>query len=1227
MLRVLGPVEFDGAVLGPTARALLCRLVVASGRPVDGSALIGALWGDDAPRTAHKTLQGHVLRLRKALAASSSGAERIGIGFGPGGYVLSISDPMAVDLAQFDVLLAAADAARRKGDQGAAVTNLRAALGLWRGAPFGEFSDREWATIERRRLEERRAAGWEDLIDIELARGRHHSVIAELEPIVAAEPFRERAWEQLALALYRCSRQADALRAIQRARTALTRELGVEPGPGLKQLERRILDQDGSLVLDVGEPEHATTSPPTNAAFARADMPDSRRPPDGCAEESRVAGGVASEQSDRRLVAPLGDFWQPGPGEDVDAGDEPPALKGVLPTSLAVHVADPWVGRAGPSEVLGDAWRAALAGRLTTVLIAGEPGVGKTAFAARFASEAARGGALVLHGHSVEDAPVPYGAFAEALEQLVVSASGRMLADHVRDHGSEICGVVPALARRLPELRLSAPTTPEADRGRLGAAISGILQAAAADQPIVIVFDDLHWVDAGTVGLLRDLVHRAPDVPLLLIGTHRTTDVGREQPAAQLFADLRREPGIIRIALGGLAAADVADLMRAVAGRPLDERAGQFADRLHRDTAGNPFFIIEVLKHLIESGGFEPNGDDASLHSGTPAIPEGIRDVVGRRLERLAPGTTEILRCAAVIGPQFRLAVLADVAGGSQEGVLTFLETARAAELVAEVPGEFDGWRFTHELVRRTLLDQLSASRRTRIHRTIGTVLETRRPHELTALAHHFTAAAGLGEVERSLRYAFAAADEAALNGAHRDAATLLERALDGAEAADDLDATRRIELLTRIGSEIAKAGDPTEAQRVLDRAADLARHNGAAELFARTVLATTSYGWSWTPRHGELIAEALSGDPLEMTTRARLLAARARRGAYLDEPTDRKHRHVAEAIAAARAVGDPFTLGAALIASLYVGFRPGDTATRQRAVDQLLAAAQAARRPDWEAVGWAFQTDCHVSLGDNDAEAVAHENLRRLERVSRDPFAALTTSQIDARRACVDGDFAGVESLAADQFDLGARIGMSQMAMEANASCILLPLCNWQRRFDQIETMLLGMSDYGEFRQAISLWTASLRARQGRLDEAEAALGSGMPTIDLDHYWGWSVDEATTAVVHLDDPVRAGALLGQLQPYRHLDCTFDWLQHRGAVIHHTGRLLIVSGRFTEAVDALTQAIDRYQRLHSPPWLVVARHDLTRALRGRAGPGDHDNAARLEASLASEAARLGIPIH
>ncbi len=391
-------------------------------------------------------------------------------------------------------------------------------------------------------------------------------------------------------------------------------------------------------------------------------------------------------------------------------------------------------------------------------------------------------------------------------------------------------------------------------------------------------------------------------------------------------------------------------------------------------------------------------------------------------------------------------------------------------------------------------------------------------------------------------------------------------------------------------------------------------------------MLATTSYGWTHGAGHGELIREALASEPLETTTRARLLAARARRGAFTAAPIERKHRHVTEAIAAARAVGDPITLGATLIASLYVGFGPAGIAAQQRAVGELLAAAQAAHRPDWEAVAWAFQTDCHLLLRHDDAADAAHERLRQVARVSRDPFAALTTSQVDARRACVDGDLAALERLAADQFDLGDRIGMSKVAMHANVDCMLMPLCNWQGRFEQIESMLAGMSDQGEFGQVRSLWMASLRARQGRFDEAEAALGSRVPTIELGHMWGWSVDEATTAIVHLDDPVRAHALLGQLQPYRHLDCIFDWMQHRGAVIHHIGRLLIVCGRYAEAVEALSRAIERYQRLHSPPWLVVARHDLARALHGRARPGDLDHAARLDTSIASTAARLGIPI-
>ena len=228
----------------------MCRLVVGLGRPVSAGELIAALWEASPPRTAVKTLQGNVLRLRKALTADNPRSERsIGIASSPGGYRLTASDRDSVDVLAFEALIDVANAAAARRDHEAVAASLRSALLLRRGPPFGEFADREWAIPEGRRLEELHAAAWDDLFEAELARGRHHVVVAELEPRVAAEPLRERSWEQLALALYRCGRQADALRTIQRARATLVREVGVEPGPALKELEQAILGQDTALDL------------------------------------------------------------------------------------------------------------------------------------------------------------------------------------------------------------------------------------------------------------------------------------------------------------------------------------------------------------------------------------------------------------------------------------------------------------------------------------------------------------------------------------------------------------------------------------------------------------------------------------------------------------------------------------------------------------------------------------------------------------------------------------------------------------------------------------------------------------------------------------------------------------------------------------------------------------------------------------------------------------------
>ena len=254
--RILGPLEVAAAG-GPIRlgsrreRAVLAALVLGGGDVISADRLVDALWGEHPPRSAVKTLQNLVLRLRKAL--------------GPGvietqapGYRL-VGRAADIDARRFDELVREALDARAADRPGDAATGLREALCLWRGEPLEELDGWAAADAEARRLGELRRVAAEELVDAELACGRAATVVAELEAMVAAEPLRERRWAMLVLALYRCGRQADALRAYQRARTLLGEELGIEPGPELRALERAVAAQDPSLDLVAPDADEAGT--------------------------------------------------------------------------------------------------------------------------------------------------------------------------------------------------------------------------------------------------------------------------------------------------------------------------------------------------------------------------------------------------------------------------------------------------------------------------------------------------------------------------------------------------------------------------------------------------------------------------------------------------------------------------------------------------------------------------------------------------------------------------------------------------------------------------------------------------------------------------------------------------------------------------------------------------------------------------------------------------------
>jgi WD40 repeat protein/DNA-binding SARP family transcriptional activator len=265
--RVLGPLEVeadDGPVVlgGPKERRLLAQLLVRPNQVVPVEALVQGLWGEHPPRSAPKTLQAHVVRLRHALepGRARGAAGQVLVTREPG-YLLRVA-PGALDAARFEELTGQARRALAGDAADAAASTLREALGLWRGRAFEEFVDTDFGAAETDRLGELRLVALEDRVEADMRLGRQRELVAELEGLVREQPLRERLWAQLLLALYRSGRQADALLAYQRARSVLVEELGIDPGGELRGLQTAILAQDPGLDLPAAAKEAAARELP-----------------------------------------------------------------------------------------------------------------------------------------------------------------------------------------------------------------------------------------------------------------------------------------------------------------------------------------------------------------------------------------------------------------------------------------------------------------------------------------------------------------------------------------------------------------------------------------------------------------------------------------------------------------------------------------------------------------------------------------------------------------------------------------------------------------------------------------------------------------------------------------------------------------------------------------------------------------------------------------------------
>ena len=439
-----------------------------------------------------------------------------------------------------------------------------------------------------------------------------------------------------------------------------------------------------------------------------------------------------------------------------------------------------FVGRERELEQLRGAFDNAYAARGSVVMLVGEPGIGKTRTTQELATYARMRGGAVLWGGAQESAGAPpYWPWV----QVARAYRDQTLEDERRKqwqpYAADLQRIFPGLRDLFPGLPEPPPIESEEGRFRLFDALSSFLRAVAAEKPLLVVLDDLHWADHVTLQMLTHVARELAHARVLVVGTYRDTDLDRQHPLSRTLAELNREQLFTRINLRGLSRDEVADYIRAAAHV---EPPARLIERVHEETEGNAFFLAEVVNLMAQEGSFEKTS------SSEVAIPEGVKEALGRRLDRLSAEANELLSLAAVLGREFEHAQLVAVSGKADGEVLGLVEEALAARVLEET-GVVGGYRFTHALMQETLLGELSAARRVRVHGQIAEALDTLYGDTAEAhapeLARHYSESSALNSThaERTIELSRAAGQQAEAVVAWDEAAAHFERCLELLEA------------------------------------------------------------------------------------------------------------------------------------------------------------------------------------------------------------------------------------------------------------------------------------------------------------------------------------------------------------------------------------------------------------------------------------------------------------
>jgi class 3 adenylate cyclase len=721
-----------------------------------------------------------------------------------------------------------------------------------------------------------------------------------------------------------------------------------------------------------------------------------------------------------------------------DAGGWPlPAVLRSVPTLS-------YVGRVAERASLEGALTAAKDGSRQVVLLSGEPGIGKSRLSSYAAHQAHAQGFAVSWGTCSEELAVPYEPWIEVCSQLVEHAPEELLERHVERHGGELSRLARGLIRRVSDAPAPQSSDPETERYLLFSAVAGLLGEVGKTVPVCLVLDDMHWADAQSIALLKHLARTVEQGALLVIVTYRDSDLGKDHPLGAVLADLRRIEGVGRIALHGLGADEVAEILTAAAGHELDQDGLELAGQIGEETDGNPFFVAEILRSLLESGAivYDESVGRWSVDRSGVALPESVREVVERRVERLGDEAREVLTLAAVIGRSFDLELLTRVAEVEEGRLLDHLEAAVAASVLAESDELVGQFRFAHGLVNQTLYAGLGATRRARMHHRVAEALETLYGSDpgahLAELALHWRLAAVSVDRAKAADYALRAGRQALENLAPAEAVKLFA---DAVELSGDGETRERCEALIGLGEAQRQAGIAAYRETLLE-AGRMSSGLRDADLAASAALANNrGFASNFAGIDAERVAaieRALELDePSDAGRRGRLLAAQAQELSY-DAALERRQAIAEEAIALARRAAQARTLGEVLQRVFEPLRVPSTLVLRRSLAEELAACAADIGDPALKNAAHSHDFHTRVELGDFKGAELALEQLELSARELDQPTVWWTLTFTKAAWKLAYGDLVEGERLSRRAFDVGRDAGEPDIFIPIGAQLAL---------------------------------------------------------------------------------------------------------------------------------------------------------------------------------------------